>query len=109
MLLLASSHADHPLVVQYTDKAATFASAYQSYLLGFAALLVQLFVVSASTKRNEQRRLARNESARLQDRANRVAAIKASKMIDLGLGNGMGGGAKKEGFGEVEVQWGKEK
>lgn len=31
-------------------------------------------------------------------------------MVDLGLGNGLGGVTKgKQGFGEVEVQWGKEK
>lgn len=106
LLSCARTFVDHPAVSEYTNKLGTFTPAYQPYLFGFVALLVQLWVSNQTSKSQARKK----ESARLQDRAYRVAQIKAAKMVDLGLGNGLGGGGKsKQGFGEVEVQWGKEK
>ena len=69
---------------------------------------------------NKKAKLRRQQSDRLQERAYKVAQIKQQRLDDMaqfGLGSGSaasafgGGGARtgKNGFGQVEVQWGKEK
>ncbi|KAK4057230.1 hypothetical protein OIO90_001725 [Microbotryomycetes sp. JL221] len=89
----------------------SFADKHKAYFVAISAFAVQAGLVSYN-KRSKQRKII---STRLQDRAYKVAAIKQAKldeMTDLGLGDGLSGMFASKGkttFGEVEVQWGREK
>ncbi|SCV70058.1 BQ2448_1452 [Microbotryum intermedium] len=96
---------DHPT----TSQSLTLLSTYSPFWFPALLILFTSLYSRRSTRLSEQRRIDRHISARLQARAYAIT----DKMFDLGLGTPNAQGTMTtgsgKGWGEVEVQWGKEK